>query len=74
MAVRKRPLQLRKKEDLQPDSLERTFQHYDVILDNLDERKIASVVQLDSTETDVAVIVTKINELLALLNNSELTQ
>lgn len=73
MARRKRPIQLRKKEDLQPDTLERTFQHYDVILDDLDERKIAPVVQLDASETDVAVIVTKINELLALLNNSDLT-
>ncbi len=74
MALRKRPRPLREASDITVENLEHNLKHIDDMLIDQDSRRIPVQVALASSETDVAVIVTKLNELLAALNESELTE
>ena len=74
MALRKRPRPLREASDITVENLEHNLKHIDDMLIDQYSRSIPVQVALASSEIDVAVIVAKLNELLAALNTSELTE
>jgi len=73
MALRKRPKTLKEQQDITPEVLEDINRHYDDMLIDQDARRIPVQTALSASETDVAVIVAKLNALIADLNTSELT-
>ena len=74
MALRKRPRPLKEETYITFNNLENNLRHFDDMLIDQDSRRIPVQVALASSETDVAVIVSKLNALIAALNESELTE
>ena len=74
MALRKRPRPLKEETDITVENLEHSFRYIDDMLIDQDSRRIPVQVALASSETDLAVIVSKLNALIAALNESELTE
>ena len=74
MALHKRPRPLREASDITVENLEHNLKHIDDMLIDQDSRRIPVQVALASSETDVAVIVSKLNALITALNESELTE
>jgi len=71
--LRKRPFKVIKQEDISPEQLERIYSHYDDRILELDKRRIGQV-PVVSTAATLSDVITRLNELLAKLNASDLTE
>ena len=68
-----RKVRIRDNKDLNAKNLENMIQLYDNNFRQLDERRISQVTALDDSAV-LADVITKLNELLGLLNASDLTE
>lgn len=68
-----RPLRLNRAEDINPTNIEKMLTAYDDNFRQLDRRRIAQMSALD-TSAELSNVVTKLNDLIAALNASELTE
>ena len=72
--LEKRPLKFDKSEDIaEPENMEKVMLHIDKQLSTLDNRRIVQVAGLEDTAT-ASEVLAKLNELIALLNSSDLTE
>lgn len=70
--LRKRPFQVMHAGDFNPDHIENIFRHYDDQLNKVDGRRISQIVSLAPTAT-LADVISKVNELIVALNESDLS-
>lgn len=66
--LKKRPININRPEDIRPEEMEKIFRYYDESLSKLDERRINKI-DLISEDATLADVISKINELLSLLNS-----
>lgn len=75
--LKRRPERLTKQEDINPDVIEKIFNHYDDRIRELDKRRIAqqtAVTEGDSDSETITNLVSAINNLITALNASSLTE